>query len=206
MQVHREQAVDAGGLEHARDEARGDRLARRRLLVLARVAVPRGHGDHAVRRRADGRVDHDHELHQRVVRGEPLGLVRAGGLDDEEVGAADRVLVLAVDLAVGERLEARVGQVDAELLRDLAAELHAGPAGGDHQPLVVAERDAPRAVRPRACVSTVLMSPSSASRVRRNPRRSSARAGKSRAPRPGRPHRSPSQPQCKRHHRRSRAR
>jgi hypothetical protein len=36
MQVHREHPVDAGGLEQVGDEARSDRLARPRLLVLAR--------------------------------------------------------------------------------------------------------------------------------------------------------------------------
>ena len=107
VQVHRQHAVDPRGLEHARDEAGGDRLARRRLLVLARVAVPRRHGDHAVRRGADRRVDHHQQLHQRVVGGDPGARVAARRLDDEDVGAADRLLVAAVDLAVGERLERR---------------------------------------------------------------------------------------------------
>jgi len=92
VQVHREDPVDPRRLEHPRDEAGGDRLARRGLLVLARVAVPRRHGDHAVRRAADGRVDHRHELHQRVVRRQPLGGVAARRLHDEDVGAADRLL------------------------------------------------------------------------------------------------------------------
>src|SRR3954466_11186232 len=38
-----------------------------RLLVLAAVAEPRRDGDDAVRGRADRRVDHEHELHERVV-------------------------------------------------------------------------------------------------------------------------------------------
>ena len=41
VEVHRQHAVGAGRLEHAGDEAGADRLARRGLLVLARVAEPR---------------------------------------------------------------------------------------------------------------------------------------------------------------------
>src|SRR5918996_1248917 len=59
-----------------------------------------------------------------------------------QVGPADRVLVAAVDLAVGERLQAGVGQLDTELLGDLPAQLATGPAGRDHEPLLVAGRDA----------------------------------------------------------------
>ena len=97
-----------------------DRLARRGLLVLARVAEPRRDGDHAVRRGADRRVDHAQQLHQRVVGGDPGVRVAAGRLDDEHVGAADRLLVAAVDLAVGERLQRHGPELDAELVGDLA--------------------------------------------------------------------------------------
>ena len=55
-----------------------------------------------------------------------------------KIGPADRFGVAAVHLAVGEGLQARVGEPDAELGGDLAAEVAAGPAGDDHQPLVVA--------------------------------------------------------------------
>jgi hypothetical protein len=86
-------------------------------------------------------VDHDHQLHQRVVDGH-LVLVAAGyRRDDEQVGAADRVRIAAVDLAVGEGLEAGVGDVDAEVVGDLRAERLRGATGGDHHPLVVAGRD-----------------------------------------------------------------
>ncbi len=37
VQVHGQHAVGAGELEHVGDQARGDRLARARLAVLARV-------------------------------------------------------------------------------------------------------------------------------------------------------------------------
>jgi hypothetical protein len=68
-------------------------------------------------------------------------------LDDEEVGAADRLGVAAVDLAVGERLQAGVDQLDVQAVGDLPAELAARAPGRDHQPLLVAGLDAPRRCR-----------------------------------------------------------
>jgi len=64
-------------------------------------------------------VHHEEELPQRIVGGEALALRAAHRLHDEEVRAADRLRVAAVDLAVGERLQTRVGQFDLELLSDL---------------------------------------------------------------------------------------
>ena len=141
VEVHGEHAVGARGLEHVGHEAGADRLARGRLLVLARVAVPRRHGDHAVGRRADRRVDHHHQLHQRVVRDDARLRVAAHGLDDEHVGAADGLLVAAVDLAVGERLERHAAEVDAQLARDPGGQRGVGAAREQHEPLAVLEVD-----------------------------------------------------------------
>ena len=99
VEVHRQHAVGAGRLEHRRDETGADRLARRRLLVLARVREERQHRGDLARRGKPGGVDHQQQLEQMVVHR------RRAGLDDEEVGPADRLAVTAVDLAVGERLE-----------------------------------------------------------------------------------------------------
>ena len=101
VQVHGQHAVDAGGVEQVGDQAGRDRLARRRLLVLARVAVPGDDGGDAVRGGELGRVDHDQQLHEAVVH-RP-----AGGLHEEDVGAAHALLEAHVDLAVGEGLEGR---------------------------------------------------------------------------------------------------
>ena len=139
VEVHREHAVGPRGLERAGDEARGDRLAAHRLLVLARVAVPRGDGDHAVGGGADRRVDHQQQLHQRVVGGDARARVAARRLDDEDVRAAHRLVVAAVDLAVGEGLERDGAEVDAELARDPVRQLGVRAAGDDHEPLVVLE-------------------------------------------------------------------
>ena len=107
-----------------------------RLLVLARVAVPGRHGDDAVRRGALGRVDHQQQLHQVPVHR------RVRRLDDEDVRAADRLQVAAVDLAVGEGLQLDAAERDPELPAILRAELLAAAAGEHHQPLVVGGRDA----------------------------------------------------------------
>jgi hypothetical protein len=116
-------------------------IARRGLLVLARVAEPRRDGDHAVCACADGSVDHEQQLHQRVVRGDAGDLVAARRLDEEDVGAADGLLVAAVDLAVGEGLELHVAEVDVELRGDLRGELHRAPPAEDHEALGVILRD-----------------------------------------------------------------
>src|SRR3954470_14516922 len=100
-----------------------DRLAAGGLLVLAAVAEPRRDGDDAVRGGADGRVDHEHQLHDRVVGVDAHGGVAAGGLEEEDVGAADRLVVAVVDLAVGEGLQRDGAELDAELVGDLGGEL-----------------------------------------------------------------------------------
>jgi hypothetical protein len=95
-----------------------------------------------VGRGADRRLDHHQQLHQHVVGGHALALGSADRLDDEDVGAADRIGVAAVDLAVRERLQPGVGQLHAEPLGDAQPELAARAPGGDHHPLVVADRKA----------------------------------------------------------------
>ena len=63
-------------------------------------------------RRALERVDHDQQLHQRLVRR------RAGGLHDEAVDAADVLADLDVDLAVGERGDVGLPEGDLQDLAD----------------------------------------------------------------------------------------
>ncbi len=111
VQVHRQHAVGAGELEHVGDEPPGDRLARPRLAVLPRVREPGDHGGDPLRRAELRRLDHQQQLHQ-----VPVDRV-AAGLDEEDVGAADRLEVAAVRLAVGERGQLDVAELDAELAR-----------------------------------------------------------------------------------------
>ena len=100
------------------------------LLFLIDAAVGGG---------ADRRVDHDQQLHQSVVGVDPGVGIPAGRLDDEDVGAADGLLVAAVDLAVGEGLERHPAEPQPELLCDLAGQLRVRPSGEEHQLLAVLE-------------------------------------------------------------------
>ena len=94
VEIHRERAIGARGGDQVRDELRGDRRARLRLAILPRVAEVRDDRDDRAGRRALERIDHDQQLHQRLVRR------RARRLHDEAVHAADVLADLDVDLAV----------------------------------------------------------------------------------------------------------
>ena len=67
-------------------------------------------------RRALERVDHDQQLHQRLVDR------RAGRLDDEAVDAADVLADLDVDLAVGEMRDVGPPERDLDELADLVGQ------------------------------------------------------------------------------------
>ena len=142
VEVHREHAVRAGRLDHPRRQARRDRLARGGLLVLTAVSEPRRHGDHPVRAGPDGGVDHEQQLHERVVGAQAELGVGAGRLDDEDVGPADRLVVAAVDLAVGERLQRDGTEVHPQLVGDPRGQLGVGPPREEHQAFVVVDRKA----------------------------------------------------------------
>ena len=58
-------------------------------------------------------------------------------LQHERVAAADRFEEPDEDLAVGEVEQGGGGQLDAEVVADLPAELRVGTAAEEHQPLVV---------------------------------------------------------------------
>ena len=130
MQVHRQHAIGARQLQHVRDEARRDRLARLRLAVLPRVREGRDDRGDALRRRELRRLDHQQQLHQVLVDR------AAAGLHEEEVGAADRLVVAAVRLAVAEGVQLDLAELDAELLGDPMRERRVRAAGEDHQPLL----------------------------------------------------------------------
>ena len=130
VQVHGQDPVGARDLEQVGDEPRGDRLTRLRLAVLARIGEERDHRRDPLGRAELRRLDHLQELHQ-----VPVDRV-APGLDDEEVGAANRLVVADVGLAVRERLERHLAELDAELLGDPLGELGMRAPGEHHQPLL----------------------------------------------------------------------
>ena len=95
VQVDRDDAVRPGELEHVRHELAGDRRARLVLLVLPRVAKERDDGGDARGAAPLEGVHHDDQLHEVLVRARV-----AGGLDDEHVTVAHRVVNDAAGLAV----------------------------------------------------------------------------------------------------------
>ena len=129
VQVHRQHAVGAGQLDHVGDQARRDRLTRLGLAVLARVREEWNHSRDALRRGELGGLDHEQQLHDVAVDG--LG----AGLDDEGVGASDRLDVAAIRLAVRERLQLDLAELDPELFRHLERQFLVRAAGEEHQPL-----------------------------------------------------------------------
>ena len=98
------------------DQLGGDRRARLDLAILPGVAEVGDDRDDAAGRRALERVDHDQQLHQRLVRR------RAGRLHDEAVDAADVLADLDVDLAVGEVRDVGAAERDLDELADLVGE------------------------------------------------------------------------------------
>ncbi len=116
VEVHGEHAVHAGRHEEIRDELRGDGHARLILSILPGISEKRQHCRDARRARTPGRVHHDEQLHQVLVRR------RAGRLDDEHVASADVLVDLHHRLAVGERRDRRVAELDLAIVRDALRE------------------------------------------------------------------------------------
>ena len=112
MQVHSQHACGAGGGQHVGDELGGDRRAAGALAVLAGIAEVGDDGADLAGGGALGGIDGDQQLHQVVIgRGR-------GALDDEDVLAADGLLELHEDLAVGEALDVDLALGKADVLAD----------------------------------------------------------------------------------------
>ena len=121
VQVDRHDAVGPGALDQVGDQLGRDRRAALVLAVLAGVAEVRDHRRHALGAGPAEAVDPDEQLHQ-------VGVHRvAGRLDDEAVAAADVLVDLHDQLAVGEQLGAAAAQRDLEVVADLLRQLAGWP-------------------------------------------------------------------------------
>ena len=119
MEVRRQKPVDAGELSMS---ATSRPEIGSRGLALRSCREYGNHGITAVMRFADASLAAwiaKQELHQMLVDR------RAARLDEEHVGAADRLAVTAVRLVVRERVELDLAEVDAEPLGDPLRELEA---------------------------------------------------------------------------------
>lgn len=79
MQVHGDDVVAAGGLQHVRDELGGYGGAALVLLVLARIREVGADDGNAPRGGGSAGMDHDEKLHEAVI-----DVARGGGLEDED--------------------------------------------------------------------------------------------------------------------------
>ena len=131
MEIHGQHAVSTGGGDHVRHQLGGDGVAGLRLAILTGVAEIGDHGGDAACTGALAGVDHDEQLHQTVVDG------LAGGVDEEHVAAADGLIQGYGGLAVGEALDLRLTQLDADQLADLLRQRGIGIACKDLQILAV---------------------------------------------------------------------
>ena len=131
MEIHGQHAVSAGGGEHVGHQLGGDGVAALGLAILTGVAEVGDHGGDAACAGALAGVDHDQQLHQAVVDG------LAGGIDEEHVAAADCLVQGDGRLAVGEALDLRLAQLDADELADLLCQRGVSIAGEDLHILAV---------------------------------------------------------------------
>ena len=122
MQVERDHAVNAGGLEEVCHQSGGDGLTAGGLAVLTSVAVVGDDRREALRACAGGGVSHDEGLHDEVVH-----VLAGDGLDEEDLVAADGLLKAGINLAVGELLDLEALKLEVEDVCDVLGEL--GVAG-----------------------------------------------------------------------------
>jgi hypothetical protein len=127
VQVDRDDAVDARRLEHVGHELGADRHSPFILAVLPRVTVVGNDGRDAVGAGAVSGVDEEQEFHQVVV------LRRAGGLNDEDVPAANVLGDFDERLAVGKPREHDLAERFLEVLGNGLRQGAVGAAGEDFQ-------------------------------------------------------------------------
>ena len=123
MDVHGQHAVSAGGGDHVGHQLGGDGVAGLGLTVLAGIAEIGDNGGDAAGGSAAQGIDHDQQLHEAVIDG------LAGGLDHENVAAANGLVDGNGNFAVGEGLHLSVAQLGADLLADVLSQLGVGIAG-----------------------------------------------------------------------------
>jgi hypothetical protein len=131
VQVDRDDAVGARGLEQVGDQARRDGLATAVLLVLPGVGIERqDRGDALGATPLEG-VDHQQLFHQPLVQRSWMGL------QDEGIAATDGFVEADEDLAVGEVAGRLRGDADVQLLGDLLCQLGVCAPREQHQVLAI---------------------------------------------------------------------
>src|SRR5256885_17199246 len=125
MQIHREYATDARSIEQIRHELGRDRHPRLVFAVLSRVPEKWDHGGDSVRARPTGRVHHDQQFHQVLVRR------RRRRLNDEYVATADIFLDLYVGFTIRKRADCRLSERRPNVIANSLRQLAIGGAAKD---------------------------------------------------------------------------
>jgi hypothetical protein len=115
VEVQPEDTIDAGGLDEIRDQLGADGHARLILAVLSCIPVVGQHTGDAGRRRATGCIDQQQQLDQVLGR-------RVGGLDDEDIVAANVLVDPHEDLTVRKAGQCDLAEIGAEASGDLLGE------------------------------------------------------------------------------------
>ena len=110
MQIDGDDVIGASDGNEVGNELRRDGLARGSLALLAGVAVVRDDGGNGAGARALGRINHDEHFHERII-----DVLASDRLNDEDIGAAHRIEVTSVDLAIGKLLELHVAKRGTQL-------------------------------------------------------------------------------------------
>ena len=113
MQIHREDAIGSGRHQQIGDELCGNRYAWLIFAILARVAIIREYSRDAFRGATTACVNHDQELHEHLV-----GL-RADGLYNEDIHAADVVFNLDMRFAIRKTTNLRIAQLGTQIVHHL---------------------------------------------------------------------------------------
>ena len=121
VKVHGDEAVDAGCGEQVGHQLGTDGGSRLVLPVLARVAEVGNHGDNLGGGGALGGVNQNQQLEDVLGRGE-------GGLDDEDVPAADGFVVIGLNFAVLELNNFLIQKVKPQMGGNLLCQRTVGPA------------------------------------------------------------------------------
>ena len=133
MQVHGQHPVGAGGGDQVGHQLGRDGVAGLGLPVLTGIAEIGDHGGDPSGGGPLQGVDHNKQLHQRVVHRAGLAVLLkgAGGLDHKDVGAAHRLIDRGEVLPVGESAHLGIAQGDAQFCADVFGQLRIGISGKD---------------------------------------------------------------------------
>ncbi len=129
VQVHRQQPIGTGDADHVGDETSRDGYPRLVLLVRATVGVVGHDGGDAPGAGALEGIDHDEQLHDRLL--DRL----AGGLQQEDVLLAHVVDDAHEDVLVGELEHLRRAELHAQVATDLGRQAGIGVAAVQPQRL-----------------------------------------------------------------------